>query len=36
MTSIIYGFIIAGFVTLSGCFIRLGCILDELEKLNRK
>ena len=32
MTSIIYGFIIAIFVILSGCFIRLGLILKELEK----
>ena len=31
MTSIIYGFIIAIFVILSGCFIRLGLILRELE-----
>ena len=33
MISIIYGFIIAIFVILSGCFIRLGLILKELEKI---
>ena len=36
MTSIIYGVIIAIFVILSAVYIRLGSILDELEKLNRK
>ena len=34
MTEIIYGFIISGFFVLSGCFIRLGLILQELEKKN--
>lgn len=34
MISIIYGFIIAIFVILSGCFIRLGLILKELEDMN--
>lgn len=36
MTSIIYGFIISGFFILSGCYIRLGLILRELEKKNDK
>lgn len=36
MTSIIYGFIISGFFILSGCYIRLGLILRELEKKNEK
>lgn len=36
MTSIIYGTIIAIFVILSGCYIRLGLILRELEKKNEK
>ena len=34
MISIIYGFIIAIFVILSGCFIRLGLILQEFKELN--
>ena len=36
MTSIIYGTIIAIFVILSWCYIRLGLILRELEKKNDK
>lgn len=36
MIDIIYGFVIAIFVILSGCFIRLGLILRELEKRNKK
>ena len=31
MIDIIYGFIIAIFVILSGCYIRLGLILQNLE-----
>ena len=33
MEQIIQGFIFAIFVILSGCFIRLGLILRELEKI---
>ena len=34
MTEIIYGFIIAIWVTLNLIYFRLGFILDELEKKN--
>ena len=34
MINIIYGCIMAIFVILSAVYIRLGSILDELEKLN--
>ena len=34
MTGIVYGFIIASFFILSGVYIRLGFILDELKKKN--
>lgn len=36
MIDIIYGFVIAIFVILSGCFIRLGLILQELKNDKEK